>query len=232
MILTQRERIEKVQRLVGAGIITDESRYDYQYMKSLYDTGRAIALAMIWKASKRINPICYQKHYPKYEPDLQVDNCIVRFRTPQVISLQGGSYGDSTDGNMYVGDEDGRNSYRKIRDIVELNTINGHRFMKANGRYMGYMYDGALGLMEIFGNPDLEKLFVNGVFMNPDECNTYNPDKDNYPIDDFTADLVEKAIFQSTTSVIANGKPDYIDDGTDSGGMVSNIAQQLRSRRR
>ena len=231
MILTQRQRVEKVQRLVGAAIITDESRYDYPYMVSLYNTGRAIALAMIWKASKRLNPICYQKHYPRFEQDLQTDDCIVRFRVPQIISLQGASYGDSTDGDMYVGDVSGRTSYRKIRDRGELSTINGHRFMKANGRYMGYMHDGAMGLVEIFGNPDLEQLFVNGIFMNPEECNTYNVDKDNYPIDDFAADLVEKAIFQSVTSIVASGKPDYIDNGTDSGGMISNIATQLRGRR-
>ena len=231
MILTLRERVEKIQREVAAGIITDESRYDYPYMVSLYNTGRAIALSMQWKATKRINPICYQKHYPKFELDLQLDNCIVRFRVPQVISLQGSSYGETTDGDMYVGDVSGRTSYRKIRDRVELSTINGHRFMKANGRYMGYMFDGAMGVVEVFGNPDLEKLFVNGIFMNPEDCNTYNVDVDNYPIDDFTADLVEKAIFQSTTSIIASGKPDYIDNGTDLGGLAGNIASQLRGRR-
>lgn len=231
MILTLRQRVEKLERLPSGGIITDENRYDYQYMVSILNTARAVALSMIWRTTKRINPICYQKHYPKYEQQLQLDPaCYVRFSVPQVISLQGSSYGDNSDGFLYVGDTSGRTGYRKIKDRGELSTINQHRFMKANGRYMGYLYDGSLSLVEIWGNPELETILVNGLFMNPLDCNTYNADFDNYPLDDATADMVEKAIFQANTSIISSTTPDYISNGTDINTISQQLSQQLRRR--
>jgi hypothetical protein len=232
MSLTLRERVEKLERLPAGGIITDESRYDFEYMVSLLNAARQVALSFQWKLTKRIPYICYQKHYPRYESDMQQDiQCFVRFCVPDAINLWGQGVGENTDGFVYVGDVSGKRGYAKITDRGQLSTLNQHRFMKNNGRYMAFMFDAPVGAMEIYGNPDLRKLLINGLFSDPRDCNTYNVDFDPYPIDDQLGDMCEKAIFGANTSIIASTTPDYISNSTDINTMSAQIAAQFRKKK-
>jgi len=230
-VMTLRKRVEKLESAVSGGFMTDESRYNYAYMCTLYNTARATDLALQWKYNKRLNPACYQKHYPRFEQTLQLASaCYIRFRMLPIISLSGTSYGEETDGSFYIGDVSGQRSYWKVKDRTSMSNANGHRFMKVNGRKMEYLIDGSLNLVEVYGNTELETVLEECVFADPRMVNTYNEEYDAYPIDEATADRCEKALIATTTSIIASTNPDYISNGTDLMAQINNVRQQVIQR--
>jgi hypothetical protein len=203
--MLQIEIVERIKRLPFAGVISDENRFSSGYLVSLMNTARAQILRDVYqKNNKRLNPVAYQKHYPVFSHDLQESSTFVKFECPEVITLDSNS-----DGLRYIGTIDCTTAFRRIWTRSMLSTINKHEVMSvANNRYTAALYDGAAQMVEVYGNPEIEELLIEAVFMTPTEVPTWNPDKDNYPFPDDLVPMLEEYIFKNITSIEAAVEPE------------------------
>lgn len=212
--MTQRELKEVIQRLPSGGIMTDSNRYDDAYIIALMNTYRGLVLKTVYQKDKRINPVCYQKYYPRYESDLQDTACHVKFRMPEVICMD-----EHSDGLRFMGSIDGDVSFRRVHSRAKLAIYNSHKIMNVNNkRAISVLYDGNDQILEVYGNKDLKEMMVEGIFVNPNDIPTYNALLDQYPFSEDYVPLLQNMILREVTSV-AEGKPSTIlnNDGVDGG---------------
>ena len=197
---TLKEITEMISRLPSGGVISDRNRYDQGYLNMTLGVFRARLLKIIYLKNNRINPVCYQKHWPQYEADLQDDKCCVKFRHPEVISLDNGS-----DGFRYAGSLSFANNYARIKSRGWLSTINDNAVMAANNnRRPTILYDGGLQILEVRGMPLLKELLTESLLADPLSIPTYNQDLDQYPINvDLLPDLMNM-IFSEETAIDAS----------------------------
>ena len=212
---------ERLVKNVQGGILTDETRFDQPTLNTLINTARAQTIQAIYFKNKRINPACYQTYFGDYDAALQVDDpCLVKFKCPPVINLDSNS-----DGFRFVGQVDGVRGFKRVVSRGQLASYNDHPFMKVrNGRYVAALWSAPDGIWEIYNSP-LKYLRVEGIFANPFEIPTYNPDIDDYPISVEMLPAIEDFIFKTVTAVEAQTVPDYVSSGVD-------ITQQPQQRRR
>ena len=193
------EIIERLSRLPSGGVINDQNRFDYGYLSSLLDTFRAKVINIQYNGdrftakSRRINPVCYQKHWPVYEKELQeAGTKFVLFRCPEFISIDGLS-----DGLRYVGSIEGSCSFRRLKTRTEISMYNSNKITNLeNGRFQSALYDGSQGMIEVYGNKALKELLVEGLFSNPLLIPTYNKDVDQYPLDASGIVLLESLLLK------------------------------------
>ena len=205
--MTLPELREAVIRIVSAAIVTDADRYDSAFIDAIIHQYRAEAIWIIYQKEKRINSLWTQQFIAEYSADLQEGGCI-RFACPPLVALD-----NKTDGAIYVGSIDGDIAYRKVTSRAELANNDLHRFSRSNSRNPKALYSD--GVWEIHGDPLIQDLRVDGIFMNPTEIKTYNIDIDQYPLDDKTIVLMKKLIFASELIPMASQEPDRISDSTD-----------------
>lgn len=215
---------EIIERLVSnaqGGLFSDETRFNEATLTTLINTARAQTIQAIYFKNKRINPACYQTHFPSYDADLQVDDpCLVKFKCPSVINLDSNS-----DGFRFVGQVDGVRGFRRVVSRAQLATYNQHPFMKVQGgRYIAALWSAPDGVWEIY-NSSLKYLRVEGIFANPLEIPTYNKDIDDYPVSVEMLPMIEDFIFKTVTAIEAQTTPDYVSTSTDT-------TQQLPTNRR
>lgn len=203
--MTEKAIIERLQRLPFGGVISDENRLDIPYIRIVLNTFRNQIIRDFYKQNKRINPQCYQKYWPEFSADLQDVPKVVKFTCPEVISMDSNS-----DGFRYIGTIDCSIEFRRIRTRSMLSTINKHQLMSTNnGTYTGVLYDGSANVLEVYGNPEIEELLIEGLFSNPHDIPTFNPEKDQYPLNDDLIPFLEEMIFKAQTSVEASTPEDY-----------------------
>lgn len=183
-----KEIIELAQRLPDGGVISDRTRYDGGYIESTIGLFRSRILKLVYQKNKRINPVCYQKHWPEFEKDLQDDNCCVKFRHPEVISLD-----DQSDGFRYIGALEFAKAYPRINSRAWLSTVNDNRVMAANNnRRATVLYDGNLQILEVRGLPLLEEIMTESILADPLSVPTFNKIYDQYPFpNDLIPDLMQ-----------------------------------------
>lgn len=197
--MTLKEIVEHVQATPEGAVISDRSRFDIGYLESVIITYRARLLRLIYLKNKRINPVCYQKHWPKFEVDLQDDPCVVKFRHPEVISLD-----DMSDGFRYIGALSFTDAYPRIKSTAWLSTFNHNRVTAANNdRRTTVLYDGNQQVIEVRGNLEIEEIMTESLLANPLSVPTYNKAVDQFPLnEDLIPDLLAM-IFQEQTSIEA-----------------------------
>lgn len=202
------EIIERLSRLPSGGVINDQNRYDFGYLGQLLITARAKYIQTQYVGdrttakNRRINPVCYQKHWLTFEKDLQDSDCYVLFRCPEVVSIDGNS-----DGMRYVGTIDGSCTYRRVVSRAQLSTYNKHPMMNTNSdRFISALYDGGASMLELHGNPMLKQCMVECVFQNPLDIPTYNIEQDNFPVSNDAIPVIESMIMRDILSIEAATK--------------------------
>lgn len=207
--MTERQVVERQQRLPFGGIISDENRLDFDYMLNLTNTARAQMGRDMFQKNKRLNPQWYQQYWPVFEKDLQDDEIVVRFFCPEVFSLD-----DNNDGFRYIGTIDCATAFSRIKNRGELATMNRHKVMKTLiGVQTGILYNGSAQQLEVYGNSELEELLVEALFADPREVPTYNNISDNYPIPDDLLPMLDQYVLKAATQMEAMTKPDYRNQG-------------------
>ncbi len=195
--------VERIKRLPFAGVISDENRLDSIYILNLVDAARGQVLRTVYQKDKRINNIAYQKFYGTYDINLQEGDGIVRFACPTFIGMDAW-----TDGCRYVGSNDCSNAYARIKNRSELSTIQNHKIMKSLANVnISALYDASMGQIQIYFNPEVEELLVEGLFSKPTSIPTFNYDFDEYPINEDLIPMLEDQILKNVTAKEASTLP-------------------------
>lgn len=210
--MTLPEIIDYIKRNPSGGIATDESRFDDVYLESILNVYRAQVLKLVYQKDNRINPVCYQRHYPEFEKKLQDGAlCKVLFRSPEVISFDSRS-----DGFRYVGSIDCANAFRRHQSRATLSTVIKNKFLNIeSGRFTSYLYNGSDQLIEVYGNPMIQELLIEAVFADPSEIPIYNKQIDQYPVNEDLLPMIFEQVFKAVTGPQAATPTDLISEGND-----------------
>ena len=169
--------IELIQLADEGGVFTDESRYDIGTMTAVLNAARGYAIAEMYKQNNRVHPNFLQRVYPKYEKDLQQDDCYTIFELPKTVEIN-----NQIDGLMYVGTIDGKNAFWKIRTRMQANSRRNHRIHTiAMDKHVHFLYDTTRGYLEVYDDK-VKYLLAEGIFSDPTTIPGFNIEEDDYPI--------------------------------------------------
>jgi len=209
---------EQADRQVSAGISTTDGRLARPAMAAAIHQARAFVTAQDFRKFKRWNAQCVQYHYPLYDNYFQTSVCISRFTLPSDFI----SGDPRNDGLVFIGssnDTDNFNPYisqnfRRITSRMELNDFLKHpRMSPTNGNYIGALIDGLD--VELYSKDVIKNLAIGAVFSNPELIPSYNPSKDQYPIDSTLIQPMLTYLYQTTFGIQAAGVPDTISSASD-----------------
>jgi hypothetical protein len=211
--MTLQGYIDIFQRIPSGGVFTDENRFDVRFVETAVHRFRALAIFNYWQKFRRVNPVWTQQHTPTFKKDLQEDNCKVIFECPPPISL-----GTLMDGFLYIGTVDGNCAYRKVVNRSQMANINVHRNMKPTLNQVDVLYSD--GMLECYGNTDMQEIRVDGLFMDPTQVPTFNKFKDEYPVSLDIFEAMKVLAFETEQKIIIARPIDVKPDSQDSGAAV------------
>jgi len=211
------EIIDRLMRIGGGGITTDESRWDWDYLYTQLNV-QSRNLLISWfngsrqQAANRSIPNQYlQSYICEYEPALQDDDCVVKFRVPQTIIING-----TTDGIVYVGTTTRSCNFHRIRKRTALSDFKNNRVtanMIEKGLKTFVLFDNTnidndMMIAEVYGAPMLKELLVEMVQKNPSDNPLFNRAYHDYPMSDNHISMMEDMITRGLLSM----KSQPIDD--------------------
>ena len=177
---------DSIIRLIQGGISTSETKFDIPYLYQVIHETRAAILKATFTKERRIQSTWTQIYIPDFNADLQDDKCVVKFEVPAPIALD-----NKTDGFLYVGTLQKNCAFRKVVSRAELANINKHRTGK---KAIKYLY--SEGIMEVYADPMIKEMMIDGVFANPALLPTYNINFSLYPIDGASLALLKTTVAQ------------------------------------
>jgi hypothetical protein len=194
--MTTEQLVEKICRLPEGALFTNYNRYDTMYVVSIINSFRAQYLRDMFLKTGRLNPVCYQKHWPRYDRELRGDG-FGKFTAPQVISL------GSSDGIRYCGTIWGSQSFIRVKSRSELSDMNNHEVMRvSNNRNTYFLFDGNSSMIELYGKEyTSRKVLMEILAANPLDVPTFNVKMDQYPLDEDAIPQVEQMIFSANTRI-------------------------------
>jgi hypothetical protein len=180
---------EAISRLPQGGIVDSTDRWDQGYLEFLAITYRTKLSQLIYQRDKRLNPMFYQKNWPIFEPLLQDNPCCVKFRHPEVMSLD-----QNSDGFRYVGTLNFAKAFSRVQSRSWLATFNDNPITQVSA-FEGkgeFLYDGSSQILEIYGMPQFTSPLTECLFNNPLDVITYNKSVDDFPVpNNLIPDLVQ-----------------------------------------
>jgi hypothetical protein len=203
------EITESIIRVDSAGIFTDENRAaDNPYIDYLVNNVRAIVIAEDWKKNKRVDTGNLQIITLKKVNTLQDSDCYVRFEVPPALLLD-----KNNDGFRFVGSATENIQYMRARTRGEA-SVYRHRVTTFNNpKFVTWMYDGRY--IEVYGNPDIEKIKIEAIFDNPLLLPNFNVLIDQYPLGNDLIPLVELYIKKNYMDFIYSKQPDMVSSSED-----------------
>jgi hypothetical protein len=100
---------------------------------------------------------------------------------------------DFMDGHGYIGSPNGRESYVRVKDSIELSDLYNNPKMMRLGRPFIYALTGSDGFIEVHGNDAQTQLKVTAVFTRPVHVPDFDIDEDIYPVSSFFPRMKELA---------------------------------------
>ncbi len=205
MLIT--EIIDLIQSDPEGAQSVNVNRWDDDFLINLIDLGRAAWAIESYMKDKRLEPILYQKFYPKYSLPLQpTDKCYAKFLMPDIIRLD-----EHSDGIRYVGEDDynggGVNNFRRVVSRAWLSTFNNHPVMNTNRAY-SFLYDGSSGILELRGKATpVKEPLVEALFKHPLQIPTFDRDANDYPLTLDGINAVKNMILTSDARLVENTNP-------------------------
>lgn len=200
--------IDMIRSGAQNGMSTNDSRFEDLYLEERINSARAVTIPLMMQKNKMFNSAWVQQ-LPLSAIDRNVEDCVVYFECPTVISI------DSTkDGFVYVGHVEGKKPFIRLKS--EKANLTMHSTVQEIPELKWSYSTGIQGNNEIavYGNKKLENILIRGVFNNPTSIPNYRKDKDQYPIDRVglqnIVDMVTLDIFNKNRI-----PPDYVSDGND-----------------
>ena len=198
------EIAEELIRLDSGGIFTDENKNDDLFIYSLVHQYRANAIKEYYFKNRRTQSVWIQQYYPEYLSARQESSEYKLYECPPVITID-----NKRDGFVYVGTLDSHCRYRQSKTRGDLETALRNRITANSDRFL---YAG--GFLEVYSKS--KEIRVDAIFSNPTDLETFNIEKDDYPISDDILVVMKSHILQ--TQFLPMGKP--IDNISDSQSKV------------
>ncbi len=189
-----KEIVEMFQRQAGGGVFDTDTRYDIGFSEDTIHKARATVMFNYYQKYKKINPIWLQPFIGTYDADLQESKRFVKFVCPPTVTLD-----DFIDGFIYVGNLDGTVEYTKNPDRASLLNSQSHRYISRGLSNPTFIYFN--GCIEIYNNPNIKELKVDGIFLDPTKVSSYNKEYDPYPVDDSLIPLMQDLIYNSESKI-------------------------------
>ncbi len=198
----------QVIRLVSGGILTDEGRYDFSDIEDKIHYGRAFVISQDFKETKRIASSWLQPYTAIYDKDMQDTTKFIRFKVPNVIQLD-----NYRDGFIYVGANNSTINWRRINNRAELANFNANRITKQRNGVVKYLYED--GFIEVYGDNEIRKIRIDGIFQIPTEIPSFNQDIDPYPLGEKLIGALKDYLLKTTLLPEQQKLPDIIADGRE-----------------
>lgn len=213
---------DSIKRMAQGGTSTEESKFTLPYLYQVIHEARSNVIKAVFTAERKIQSVWTQSYEPDFDPLIQDQNpCCVKFAIPAPIALD-----KKTQGFLYVGEIGGNCAYRIVRSRAELANGNQHRVTKTKDITLGGIIRGLYsdGILELYGNLNLKKIRVDGVWLNPTLLPTYNLEQDFYPVSDLELAQIKQVIYQSVIGNEAKTPQDIKQDMVDSEGSKIRVA--------
>lgn len=207
---------DSIKRMAQGGISTEESKFTLPYLYQVIHEARSTVIKAAFTRERKIQSVWTQSYEPDFDPLIQDESpCSVKFSIPAPMNLD-----NKTQGFLYIGSVDGNCGYKMVISRAELSTYNNHRVTKTKDIVLGGSIRGLYsdGILELFGDLNLKKIRIDGIWLNPTLIPTYNMNIDYYPVDDVNLSLLKTYILQNTTGIEAKTLSDKKQDMEDSEG--------------
>jgi len=208
---------DAIIRNIQGAIRTSETKFDIPYIYQVIHEARASILKATFTKERRIQSSWTQIYIPDFNADLQDNDCVVKFEVPAPVALD-----NKIDGFLYVGMIEKNCAFRKAVSRAELSNINRHR---TGRKAIKYLY--SEGIMEVYANPLIKEMMIDGIFANPTVLPTYNIRFSEYPIDDASLALLKTAV-AGLLGVPAQTPADKKQDNFDAEPAIQQQQQQQR----
>jgi len=211
---TIQELAERIDRLVSGSISTDEGVFDNDYLYSLVNTGRAFVLRQDFLKFRRWSPQAIQTLYPEFDINFQDSVCYSRFQLPSAF-IQANAV---QDGLVYCGSSSSKimttRNFRRIKSRTELaDFLKNPKTTPASGKYVAVLIEGLL--MTLISKDIIKEPMITGVFDTPNALETFNLQRDFYPISEDMIPDMETFILKSTMGMEAAKDADVVSDSAD-----------------
>lgn len=194
--MTTLERISQLESVESGFVTSSDSRWNRRKLIQFMNDARAKIISDLKGA--RIHPEWTQEFIPDYDELLQDSKCYTRFIVPSVIRIT-----DKMDGFIFIGNTDGYTSYKRVVTRGELNNMRRHPILsRAITNGVAALYEN--GEMFLYSNSQVKSLRIEGIFNDPTSLPDFNINKDRYPIDDATFEIVKVYMKQAYMNQIAS----------------------------
>jgi len=207
MLLTNLK--SQVIRMVSGGIESADTKYDFSDIEDNIHYGRAFVIAQDFQTKKRIASSWLQPYIATYSQDMQDSGAkFIRFKVPDVIQLD-----NYRDGFIYVGGLNSNIAYRRVNNRAEMANYNNNRITKQTNRVTKFLYED--GYIEIYGDNEIRKLRIDGIWQRPTEIPGFNQDVDQYPLGENLVSVLKDYLLKTTLIPEQQKWPDQIADGRE-----------------
>jgi len=159
-------------------------------------------------ASKKIDAAWLQKFEIDIVPSQQnpiLDYLV--FTSPLFVNVS-----PTVGGDVYVGDKATGTRFTRAQSRDEISTLKDRGLLSVGLGNVVYTQAGTE--FEVFGNPFLKKIYVEGIVANPLDVSTFNPETQAYPISDELFSIMQD-LWVSKIKVTLGQAVSNIDDDTD-----------------
>jgi hypothetical protein len=196
--------------LPSGGNLTDENRFDDNYLDQLIHSVRALSISNKANVMKKRLPIWYQSMIPEYSKDFQDGQKLcVKFQIPDVITLDA-----RENGYGYCGTVECNKAFRIWTDRGVFASACNDRIMNpTSGRTTNILFEGS-NYGEIYGATLITELprFV-AIFAIPTDVPTYNILTDQYPIDEGSIEDMINIMTKANLNIITKSFYDRVNQG-------------------
>jgi len=180
---------------VSGGYETDESDLKSDRIDTLIISGRAVIIPELFKEYKRVHPDWMQDFYPVYDERKQESKLFSVFDGIENIVLH-----SVQTAIQYVGNAECFEPFRVVYSSGEYANLKANSTTDPRrSRHVYAMYENRLWTVFNRNNNHtrIQKFKVNGVWANPFDVTTWNPDMHNFPIDRKGAELIVEYVFKN-----------------------------------
>lgn len=179
---------------ISSGYETDEGSIDNDRVIELIGIGRPVIIPELLKTYKKVHPDWMQEFFPVYDARKQESTLYTVFDGIPNIVLH-----TIQTAIQYVGNDECFEQFRVCYSSGEYANLCANPLTDPRTNKNVYaLYENMI--WKVFNRKKhtrITKFKVNGVWSNPFDVPTWNPDMHNYPIDPKGADLIKNYVYQN-----------------------------------
>lgn len=220
--MTLGELQEVITRAVNALDDTLGSRLDPLYVEQLIHQARIDGIRLLYNGSrnqgamKKIDPAWVQEFTVDIVDGDQDDNYdYIVFDVPSPIQIN-----KNVGGLLYVGSTKKTKAFNIVQTRSEISDLINRGYLE-DGKDIAALWE--KDSLKVWGNDNLKKIRVAGIFQDPTEVPNYLVDEDNYPVSNDLVNLIQDIIVQKM-AVGLRQPQDIVADGAET--STSNVIRQ------